>query len=126
MRLLLVNRRRSICGYAFRNEFEPRQQPSCRESADHADRDDVLIATAFKAVERFAQPSERLDDAGQQQLPFVRERDATGQTAKQLYAEPIFQAFHVLTDGGLCDAKFQAGARKAEVPRRRLKRPQVH
>jgi len=57
-------------------------------------------------------------------LPFVRQRDAAGQTPKQLHAKPVFEALDVLADGGLRNAEFQAGARETKMARRRLKGPQ--
>ena len=79
--------------------------------------------TVFKTIERFGEPAEGLDNAGQQQLPFIGERDTARQPAKQLHAKPVLQPFHMLTDGGLRDAKFQAGAGETQVARRRLKGP---
>ena len=102
---------------------EPRQQPSRSEGPDHADRDDVLIATVFKTIERFGEPAEGLDNARQQRLSFIGERDAARQPAKQLYAKPVLQHFHVLADGGLRDAKFQASTGETQVARRRFKGP---
>ena len=45
---------------------EPGEQPSGGEGADHAHRNDVLVAIVLKPMERFGQPAERLDDARQQ------------------------------------------------------------
>ena len=102
---------------------EPRQQPPRSEGADHADRDDVVVATVFKTIERFGEPAKSLDNARQQQLSFIGKRDAARQPAKQLHAKPVLQHFHVLADGGLRDAKFQAGTGETQVTRRRFKGP---
>jgi beta-lactamase class A len=103
---------------------EARQQPAGREGADDADGNGVGEVAVLEALQGFGQAAEGLGDGGQQRLAFVGQRQAARQAAEQLGTEARLQGLDLLADGGLRHAQFEAGAREAEMTRRRLERAQ--
>ena len=100
--------------------LEPGQQPASREGADHPHRQHLAHPPALVAVQRLADPIERVAQHRHQRQPLVGEREAPRQAPEQRHAEPPLEQGDLVAHRTLADAQLDRGTGEVEMPRRRL------
>ncbi|KTT89921.1 hypothetical protein NS44R_14935, partial [Mammaliicoccus sciuri] len=82
--------------------------------------DDLARALGLDAVDRSADPVERVRQHRQQRQPLVGEHQPARQAAEQARAEQILQLLDLMADRGLRHAQLHPRAGEAQQPRRGL------
>ena len=119
-RLLLVERRRSISGWAASKSAQARQQPFEREAADRAERHHLAPAVRLEAIEQQRDPVERAAQFRQQRLALVGQRQPARQAVEERGAEPLLQPLHLMAERRRRHVELDRRLLEARMARRRL------
>ena len=96
---------------------EAGEQPARRERADDADRQHFLEAAVGEALQRAADPVERLAQHRNERRAFVGEREAARQAAEQGDPQSRLQPLYLMADRRLADEQFEPRAGEAQMAR---------